>query len=72
MSESNMYKRHTRLQTILEDGFYMGFQPSQTVSEAMHAGYAMCVVVPALNTTWQRLEQEMDAYFTKLKSEVSV
>lgn len=48
MQFKNVYVRNTKLKTILLDGWSRGFEPAQTLREAMMAGYAMCVVVPLI------------------------
>lgn len=58
----NVYKRHTRLLTILDVGWAMGLLPEQTLREASNAGYARCVVEPALHREWARLDAEYQDY----------
>lgn len=62
MGSPNVYKRHTKLNSILLDGWSMGFQPEQTLREASAAGYALCVVEPQLNAYWGRLDAEVNAF----------
>lgn len=59
---ANVYRRYTKLQYILEDGWSRGFEPEQTLQEASAAGYARCVVEPILQPTWDRLDAEFQAY----------
>ena len=59
---ANVYRRHTKLQYILEDGWSRGFEPEQTLQEASAAGYARCVVKPLLQITWDRLDAEFQEY----------
>jgi len=58
----NVYKRHTKLRMILLDGWSRGFRPEQTIRAASAAGYAMCVVEPALTAYWGRLDAEVTSF----------
>ena len=62
MEYPNLYNRHTKLKTILLDGWGRGLQPEQTLREASAAGYALCVVEPRLNAYWGRLDAEVNAF----------
>jgi len=51
----NVYKRHTPLHIIIEDGWSRGFDVEQTIQEASNAGYANCVVNPIICKIWADL-----------------
>lgn len=59
---SNVYLRHVKLESILIDGWSMGFQKEQTLSEAAAAGYARCVVEPRLIQYWGKMDAELNAF----------
>ncbi len=58
----NVYKRHTTLQQIIEDGWYQGFNPEQTIREASNAGYARCVTESRISPIWERMDIEFDKH----------
>lgn len=55
----NVYRMHTPLKIILQDGHMRGFKPQQTLREASNAGFARCVVEPLLIKEWDRLDKEL-------------
>jgi len=60
--EANLpYRPGTPLDAIVEDGFYRGFKPEQTIIEAHEMGYE--IRIKDLEMWWGKLEREMIEYF---------
>jgi hypothetical protein len=55
------YKPGTPLRAIIEDGFYRGFDMSQTLQEATKMGYEL--KPSELLRAWDKLEADMFQYF---------
>lgn len=49
---NNVYRRHTPLVAIAQDGWSREFSKSQTIREASNAGYANCIAVAVIDRVW--------------------
>lgn len=58
----NVYRMHTPLSIIIQDGWMRGFEPQQTLQEASNAGFARCVVKPMIAKEWERMDKELADY----------
>lgn len=62
----NVYRRHTSLLQILDDGWHCSLQKEQVLRHASAAGYARCIAEPALIQHWDHLDQEFADYLDNL------
>lgn len=60
-----VYRRGTKMDRIIVDGWARGFRKSQTRHECIQMGYPLCIVEKAIDTIWQ----EWDDSIYKLEQE---
>lgn len=62
---NNVYRKHTPLVVIAEDGWSRDFSKSQTILEASNAGYANCIAVAVIDRVWNQwdllLESQLES-----------
>lgn len=60
-----VYRRGTKMQVIIVDGWSRGFRKSQTRHECIQMGYPLCIVEKELDRIWQVWD---DSYLEYQKS----
>jgi len=56
-----VYPRHTKMETIIVDGWGHGFYPEQTLHECVASGFSMCIAEPAIKRIWAAWDAEYRA-----------
>ncbi|MBO5628401.1 MAG: hypothetical protein J5965_04905 [Aeriscardovia sp.] len=56
---NNVYRRHTPLVAIAQDGWSCEFSKSQTILGASNAGYANCIAVAVIDRVWNYWDSVM-------------
>lgn len=64
-----IYRRGTKMEWIMIDGWSRGFRKSQTRHECIQMGYPLCLVEKELDRVWKRLDDQYEKFEGILKGE---